>query len=92
TGQPKGVMVEHATLENLVHWHAEAFDLHAGSHTASVAGFGFDAMAWEVWPALCVGATLHLPPESVSNEHLDELLDWWRAQPLQVSFLPTPVA
>ncbi|MBC8997309.1 amino acid adenylation domain-containing protein [Pseudomonas sp. N40(2020)] len=92
TGQPKGVMVEHRTLENLVHWHAQAFDLHAGSHTASVAGFGFDAMAWEVWPALCVGATLHLPPESIGNEHLDELLDWWRAQPLQVSFLPTPVA
>ncbi|WP_346833897.1 amino acid adenylation domain-containing protein [Pseudomonas koreensis] len=92
TGQPKGVMVEHATLENLVHWHCEAFDLRAGSHTASVAGCGFDAMAWEVWPALCVGATLHLPPPSISNEHLDELLDWWRAQPLQVSFLPTPIA
>ncbi|RON69757.1 non-ribosomal peptide synthetase [Pseudomonas fluorescens] len=92
TGEPKGVMVEHATLENLVHWHCEAFDLQAGSHTASVAGFGFDAMAWEIWPALCVGATLHLPPQSISNEHLDALLDWWRAQPLQVSFLPTPVA
>ena len=92
TGQPKGVMVEHATLENLVHWHCEAFDLRAGSHTASVAGFGFDAMAWEVWPALCVGATLHLPPQSIGNEHLDELLDWWCAQPLQVSFLPTPIA
>ncbi|VVQ19556.1 Gramicidin S synthase 2 [Pseudomonas fluorescens] len=92
TGQPKGVMVEHATLENLVHWHCEAFDLHAGSHTSSVAGFGFDAMAWEVWPALCVGATLHLPPQTVNNEHLDELLEWWCAQPLQVSFLPTPVA
>ncbi|MFJ2709597.1 amino acid adenylation domain-containing protein [Pseudomonas sp. NPDC087346] len=92
TGEPKGVMVEHATLENLVHWHAESFDLHTGSHTASVAGFGFDAMAWEVWPALCVGATLHLPPQSIGNEHLDELLDWWAAQPLQVSFLPTPVA
>ena len=26
------------------------------------------------------------------HEHLDELLAWWRAQPLQVSFLPTPVA
>ncbi|WP_082339713.1 non-ribosomal peptide synthetase, partial [Pseudomonas sp. Pf153] len=92
TGQPKGVMVEHRTLENLVHWHAAAFDLRAGSHTASVAGFGFDAMAWEVWPALCVGATLHLPPSTIGNEHLDELLGWWQAQPLQVAFLPTPVA
>ncbi|HKS14132.1 MAG TPA: amino acid adenylation domain-containing protein [Pseudomonas sp.] len=92
TGQPKGVMVEHRTLNNLVDWHCQAFDLRAGSHTASVAGFGFDAMAWEVWPALCVGATLHLPPAHIGNEQLDALLDWWLAQPLQVAFLPTPVA
>ncbi|SOS20803.1 non-ribosomal peptide synthetase [Pseudomonas cerasi] len=92
TGQPKGVMVEHRTLNNLIDWHREAFDLHAGSHTASVAGFGFDAMAWEIWPALCAGTTLHLPPAEIGNEQLDALLDWWIAQPLQVAFLPTPVA
>ncbi|PBQ12402.1 non-ribosomal peptide synthetase, partial [Pseudomonas syringae] len=92
TGQPKGVMVEHRTLGNLIDWHCRTFDLQAGSDTASVAGFGFDAMAWEVWPALCAGATLHLPPAEVSNEHIDALLDWWIAQPLQVAFLPTPVA
>ncbi|WP_122736279.1 non-ribosomal peptide synthetase, partial [Pseudomonas viridiflava] len=80
TGQPKGVMVEHRTLNNLIDWHCQAFDLQAGSHTASVAGFGFDAMAWEVWPALCAGATLHLPPADVGNEQLDALLDWWIAQ------------
>ncbi|WEK28411.1 MAG: non-ribosomal peptide synthase/polyketide synthase [Candidatus Pseudomonas phytovorans] len=92
TGQPKGVMVEHATLANLVHWHCEAFAVGAGSHTSSVAGFGFDALAWEVWPALCAGAVLHLPPLQVAGEHVDELLDWWLEQPLAVSFLPTPVA
>jgi len=92
TGQPKGVMVEHRTVENLVHWHCEAFGLAATGHTSSVAGFGFDAMAWEVWPALCVGATLHLPPADIGNENIDELLAWWLAQPLDVSFLPTPVA
>jgi len=92
TGLPKGVMVEHHSVSNLVDWHCRAFDLHAGSHTASVAGFGFDAMAWEVWPALCVGATLHLPPAHDGAEDIDALLDWWRAQPLDVCFLPTPVA
>ncbi|CAM3363662.1 amino acid adenylation domain-containing protein [Pseudomonas floridensis] len=92
TGLPKGVMVEHRALNHLVDWHCQAFDLHAGSHTASVAGFGFDAMAWEVWPALCAGSTLHLPPAEIGNEQLDALLDWWVAQPLQVAFLPTPVA
>jgi arthrofactin-type cyclic lipopeptide synthetase C len=92
TGLPKGVMVEHQALSNLVDWHCAAFDLHAGSHTSSLAGFGFDAMAWEVWPALCVGATVHLAPNHDGNEDIDALLAWWRAQPLDVSFLPTPVA
>jgi len=92
TGQPKGVMVEHQSLSNLVDWHGRAFDLQAGSHTSCLAGFGFDAMAWEVWPALCAGATLHLAPVSDGPEELDRLLAWWRAQPLEVSFLPTPVA
>ena len=92
TGLPKGVMVEHHSVANLVDWHCSAFDLRAGRHTASVAGFGFDAMAWEVWPALCVGATLHLPPAHEGGEDIDALLAWWCAQPLDVSFLPTPVA
>ncbi|WP_322843822.1 non-ribosomal peptide synthase/polyketide synthase [Pseudomonas sp. B33.4] len=92
TGLPKGVMVEHQTLSNLVDWHCEAFDLRAGNHTSSLAGFGFDAMAWEVWPALCAGATVHLAPTHDGAEDVDALLDWWRAQPLDVSFLPTPVA
>ncbi|MBS7842014.1 amino acid adenylation domain-containing protein [Pseudomonas fluorescens] len=92
TGQPKGVMVEHHTVANLVDWHCRTFDLCAGRHTASVAGFGFDAMAWEIWPALCVGATLHLPPATDGAEDIDALLAWWCAQPLDVCFLPTPVA
>ncbi len=92
TGQPKGVMVEHRNLNSLVDWHCRAFDLCQGRHTSSLAGFGFDAMAWEVWPALCAGATLHLAPSSEGHEDLDALLAWWRTQPLDVSFLPTPVA
>ncbi|WP_460415191.1 amino acid adenylation domain-containing protein [Pseudomonas sp. microsymbiont 2] len=92
TGEPKGVMVEHQALANLVHWHCKAFELGAGDHTASVAGFGFDAMAWEVWPALCAGAVLHLPPATLGNEQLDALLAWWLEQPLKVAFLPTPIA
>ncbi len=92
TGLPKGVMVEHRTLNNLIDWHCRSFDLCHGRHTSSLAGFGFDAMAWEVWPALCAGATLHIAPSSEQGEDLDALLAWWRGCPLDVSFLPTPVA
>ncbi|UVL81789.1 amino acid adenylation domain-containing protein [Pseudomonas sp. B21-028] len=92
TGQPKGVMVEHRNLRNLVGWHCEAFGVRRDSRTSSVAGFGFDAAAWEVWPALCAGATLLLPPAHAGSEDVDGLLDWWQAQALDVCFLPTPVA
>ncbi|WP_010453146.1 putative non-ribosomal peptide synthetase, partial [Pseudomonas asplenii] len=68
------------------------FDLKAGDHTSSVAGFGFDAMAWEVWSALCVGATLHLPPADIGHQEIDRLLAWWQQQPLDVCFLATPIA
>ncbi|SFW28284.1 non-ribosomal peptide synthetase, partial [Pseudomonas sp. NFACC04-2] len=92
TGAPKGVMVEHRNLDNLVNWHCQAFDLKHGSRTSSVAGFGFDAAAWEIWPALSCGATLLLPPAHAGSEDVDALLDWWQAQALDVCFLPTPIA
>nr|BFD41005.1 hypothetical protein FFPRI1PSEUD_25040 [Pseudomonas sp. FFPRI_1] len=92
TGLPKGVMVEHRSLSSLVDWHCQAFDLQPASQVSCLAGFGFDAMAWEVWPTLCAGATLHLAPVSDGLEDLQALLAWWRQQPLDVSFLPTPVA
>nr|WP_314484255.1 non-ribosomal peptide synthetase [uncultured Pseudomonas sp.] len=92
TGQPKGVMVEQRMLVNLVDWHCTRFELGPGRRQSSVAGFGFDAMAWEIWPALCSGATLHLAPVREGAEDVHALLDWWRSQALDVSFLPTPVA
>ncbi|MGE8480940.1 MAG: condensation domain-containing protein, partial [Pseudomonas shirazensis] len=33
TGEPKGVMVEHQTVNNLVDWHCRTFDLCPGRHT-----------------------------------------------------------
>ncbi|MGK4329265.1 amino acid adenylation domain-containing protein [Lonsdalea quercina] len=91
TGRPKGVMVEHRNIINLVHWHCEAFALRSRDCVSSVAGLGFDAAAWEIWPALSVGARLLLPSPVISRDP-DQLLAWWCAQPLDVSFLPTPIA
>lgn len=91
TGQPKGVMVEHRNLANLIGWHNAAFNLEAGHRSSCVAAIGFDAATWEIWPPLCVGATLVLaPPEATCDAHA--FLDWWATQALDVSFLPTPMA
>ncbi|HEU4562948.1 MAG TPA: non-ribosomal peptide synthase/polyketide synthase, partial [Longimicrobium sp.] len=88
TGQPKGVMVEHRSLANLVAWHCAAFGVKAGDRSSSVAGFGFDATTWEVWPPLSAGAALLLP----GTRDPQALLEWWEEQTLDVSFLPTPLA
>ncbi|SDH57255.1 amino acid adenylation domain-containing protein [Vibrio xiamenensis] len=91
TGKPKGVMVEHRNLANLIAWHNRRFDIQVGTHTSAVAGLGFDAAVWEVWPALCAGACLCLPSLAISREP-QALLDWWVNQPIEVGFLSTPVA
>ncbi|HYH78482.1 MAG TPA: amino acid adenylation domain-containing protein, partial [Longimicrobium sp.] len=89
TGRPKGVAVAHRSLSNLVAWHRTAFGVEAGQRSSSVAGVGFDAAAWEIWPTLCAGAALLLPADARDPE---ALLGWWASQPLDVGFLPTPVA
>jgi amino acid adenylation domain-containing protein len=91
TGEPKGVMVEHASLYNLIQWHCSAFALSSSSRSSCVAGIAFDASAWEIWPTLSAGGELALPP-SDSRQDPQALLDWWAAQPLDVSFLVTPLA
>jgi len=50
TGQPKGVLVEHASLTNLVEWHRKAFSLDANDRCTQIASPGFDAAVWEIWP------------------------------------------
>ena len=91
TGQPKGVMVEHRNLGNLVAWHNRAFRVQPGSRSSATAGIAFDGSAWEIWPVLCGGGTLLLPPASTAGDP-QSLLRWWHAQKLDVSFLITPLA
>jgi amino acid adenylation domain-containing protein len=91
TGQPKGVLIPHRGLCNLVAWHQRAFAITAADHATVLAGLGFDAAVWEMWPYLTAGATLHLidPTTLGSAEHLR---DWLVAQAITVTFLPTPLA
>jgi len=91
TGQPKGVMVEHDHLANLVGWHCETFPLQPGERTASLAGVAFDACTWEIWPALSMGARLALPPRAAAGDPV-QALHWWQAQELHSGFLVTALA
>ncbi len=63
TGRPKGVEITHANLLNLIEWHQAAFGVTAADRASHVAGLGFDAAVWEIWPHLTAGASLHVADE-----------------------------
>jgi amino acid adenylation domain-containing protein/thioester reductase-like protein len=91
TGQPKGVMVSHQALLNLVFWHQQAFEVTAQDKATQLAGTAFDAAGWELWPYLSIGASIDLVPSDIriSPENLQA---WLTSQDITISFLPTPVA
>ena len=91
TGMPKGVAVPHGALRRLVGWHLRAFAVDAGDVTTLLAGLGFDAAVWEIWPPLAAGARLELPDEAARSAP-EALRDWLLARGATVSFAPTPLA
>lgn len=91
TGEPKGVEITHGSLSALVAWHHRAFALGADDRTTFLAGLGFDAAVWELWPTLCAGAHLDLPEEA-ARVSPESLRSWLYERKVTVSFLPTPLA
>jgi amino acid adenylation domain-containing protein len=88
TGQPKGVEVMHGNLLNLIFWHRKTFGITADDRASHLAGVGFDAAVWEIWPHLTARATLVLVDEQVRTS-ADLLRDWLVKERITVAFVPT---
>jgi amino acid adenylation domain-containing protein len=65
TGKPKGVMIEHRALANLITWHIQEYNVTSSSNATAMAGVGFDAFGWEIWPYLSAGATVFLIDDNI---------------------------
>jgi amino acid adenylation domain-containing protein len=91
TGAPKGIPISHRGLANLVGWHLVAFEVSPRDRAAVVAGVGFDASVWEVWPYLAAGASLHIPSEETRRSP-EALRGWLLEREITVAFAPTPLA
>jgi amino acid adenylation domain-containing protein len=93
TGEPKGVEVTHANLLNLIFWHRDTFQITACDRASHLAGVGFDAAVWEIWPHLTAGATLVLVDEDEGTRTSADLLRLWLAKErITVAFVPTILA
>ncbi len=91
TGEPKGVEVTHRNLSNLIAWHTRAFALDENTRATFLAGVGFDAAVWEIWPHLTIGAAIFLPDDA-TRVSPQALRDWLVAQRITISFVPTAMA
>ncbi|WP_292779568.1 non-ribosomal peptide synthetase [Nostoc sp. NMS9] len=91
TGQPKGVLIAHQGLLNLVFWHNRAFNITSLDKATQLAGTAFDAAVWELWPYLTTGAGIYLVKSQLLSS-LVNLRDWLISNKITISFLPTPLA
>jgi amino acid adenylation domain-containing protein len=91
TGAPKGVEVTHSNLLNLIDWHQRAFSVTSADRATQLAGLGFDATVWELWPYLTAGASIQVVPDSVRTAP-EHLRDWLVANKITISFVPTALA
>ena len=91
TGLPKGVEVTQANLLNLIVWHQTAFTVTPADRATQLAGLGFDAAVWELWPYLTRGASIHFVPEEARTDPI-RLRDWLLAHEITITFIPTALA
>lgn len=87
TGFPKGVLIEHGGLSNLVIAQSQAFGLSPGRQVLQFASFSFDAAISEMGMALTTGATLHMADRDTLMS-LDGLSQMLKAKRIEVATLP----
>jgi len=91
TGTAKGVEISHRALLNLVAWHQRAFDVTVADRASQVAGVGFDAAVWEIWPYLTAGVPVHFAPAAIRGDPV-AMRDWYVEQQITITFAPTVMA
>ncbi|UWU82886.1 amino acid adenylation domain-containing protein [Bradyrhizobium yuanmingense] len=87
TGSPKGVMVQHQGLVNLLSAQVGHFGASSNSRVVQFASIAFDASAWELLMAFGSGASLHLPAEEI-RQASDKLLDYLQSEAITHATLP----
>jgi tyrocidine synthetase-3 len=90
TGQPKGVMIEHRSLNNLCQWHCRYYAVTSVDRAAKYAGFSFDASVWEIFPYLTAGASIY-PIAGEMRPDIAHLNSYFEEKNITIGFLPTQV-
>ncbi len=88
SGRPKGVMIEHAAIANLVRGDLPEFSLTPDDRVAQNSSCAYDSSIEETWLALAAGATLVVVDDTAARLGPD-LPAWLRRERISV-LCPTP--
>ena len=88
TGRPKGVMIEHRSIANLVASDLETFRLSPADRVVQGSSAAYDSSVEETWLAFAAGATLVVMDEDTARLGPD-LIPWLRRERITV-FCPPP--
>lgn len=91
TGLPKGVPITHQSLCNLIYWHQQTYAVTVSTRATLIAEVAFDASAWEIWPYLTAGASIHIL-QNATRQNPPLLVSWLNQQRITHTFLPTLLA
>jgi amino acid adenylation domain-containing protein/thioester reductase-like protein len=91
TGQPKGVMIKHNSLVNLIAWYKSCFNVKKHDCASQFASQGFDTFLCEVAPCLALGASVHIVDDNIKlTPHL--FFEWLVDRKITIADLPTSYA
>lgn len=99
TGEPKGVMVQHRPVVNLIHWVNTTYNVGPSDKLLFVTSPSFDLSVYDVFGTLTAGATIYLAtdievgnPEILAEVVQTEGITFWDSAPAALSqllpFLP----
>ncbi|MFZ4782883.1 MAG: amino acid adenylation domain-containing protein [Armatimonadaceae bacterium] len=83
TGLPKGVMIPHAGISNLVASDIEYFDIGPGDRCAQGSSLSYDSSLEEIWLAWAVGGTVVVMSDEIARLGPD-LVTWLQTERISV--------
>ncbi len=88
TGRPKGVLIEHRSIANLVAADLAEYGIAPGDRVAQGSSPSYDSSVEEIWLALAAGATV-VVMDDVAARLGPDIVPWLRAERITV-FCPPP--
>ncbi|HDR4555895.1 TPA: amino acid adenylation domain-containing protein [Bacillus cereus] len=91
TGEPKGVMVEHKGVINLINSSKKKFNLNSNKKILQFASIAFDASAWEIYMGILLGAEVHVISKNLAMD-ICKLNTYIKRNEINITLLPPFVA